>query len=160
ALWEPFRTAGSFGGGVWLSSVVPEAFSEEHQQILRPIAAILGTAVEHWRIWDVERRRRDRLDQIETLLRTLAQSLDIRVVFDRISQATKPILPHDLMALSELDIRARTIEVVAVAGEADIPAPTQTVRLSDEEFERRSRDFDLVQDIPTELSQATERDRL
>ncbi len=160
ALWEPFRTAGSFGGGVWLSSYEPDAFTEEHQRILRPIAAILGTAVEHWRIWDVERRRRDRLDRIDALLGTLAESLDIREVFGRISEAMQPILQHDLLALSELDVRTRSIVVTAVAGNADIPPPTERVVLSDEEFERRLRDFEFVHDIPSELPKRTERDRL
>src|SRR5439155_899655 len=57
-LWEPFRTGGAFSGGVWLSSYRSHAFADEHQEMLRPIAALLGSAVEHWRIWDVERRRR------------------------------------------------------------------------------------------------------
>ena len=62
SLWAPFHSSGSFTGGVWLSSEQPRAFSDEHQEALEPIAVLLGSAVEHWRIWDAERRRRERLD--------------------------------------------------------------------------------------------------
>ena len=78
---------GALRGGVWLSSYSAHAFTDEHQELLRPIAALLGSAVEHWRIWDAERRRRERLDQLEALLGTLAESLDVREVFPQLSDA-------------------------------------------------------------------------
>src|SRR6185295_8467534 len=124
-LWEPFRSRETFTGGVWLCAFSPRAFTPEHQEILSPIAALLGSAVEHWRIWDAERRRRERLEKLESLLGTLAESLDVREVFEKISQDVRPVLPHHLMTLTELDGRARTIRATAIAGEADIPAPTQ-----------------------------------
>src|SRR5438093_2408133 len=120
-MWEPFRSTDSLRGGVWLCSYRPHAFTDEHQAVLRPIAALLGSAVEHWRIWDAERRRRERLDRVETLLVTLAGSLDVESVFDELSAAVKEILPHDLMSLTELDLQAMTIRLSAIAGEADIP---------------------------------------
>ncbi len=160
ALWEPFRTGASFSGGVWLSAYRPRAFTEEHQEVLGPIAALLGSAVEHWRIWDAEQRRRQRLDQLETLLATLAESLDVREVFERISEAVQPILPHHLLALTELDDRARTFRLVAYAGESDKPAPTAPVPLTEQESERRLLDFEIYRDMPTELAPSTERNRL
>src|SRR5215471_5988581 len=54
-MWEPFRRGDEFAGGVWLCSWTTHTFQEEHQRALRPIAALLGSAVEHWRIWDAER---------------------------------------------------------------------------------------------------------
>jgi len=159
-MWEPFRIGGRFAGGVWLCSHRPNAFTDEHQKVLRPIAALLGSAVEHWRIWDAERRRRERLDRIETLLGTLAESLDVRSVFGRISEVVQPILAHDLLALSELDVNERTLRVSAIAGEADIPQPIQPIRLSEEEVARRALEFEIVRDIPAEVSPATERNRM
>ena len=160
AMWEPFHTGDVFRGGVWLSAERTHAFSEEHQQVLRPSAALLGSAVEHWRIWDAERRRRERLDKVETLMGTLAESLDIRQVFERLSQAIQPILEHDLLALSELDVRERTILVTACAGEADIPVPTEPIRLSDAEVERRAMEFEIERDLQDSRSRASARDRL
>jgi transcriptional regulator with GAF, ATPase, and Fis domain len=159
-LWEPFHSGETFTGGVWLSSYEPRAFTDEHQEVLRPIAALLGSAVEHWRIWDAERRRRERLDQLEVVLKTLAESLDVRVVFERIAAALKPVLSHDLLALTELDDRARTLRVVAHAGESDGPEPTEAIALTDEEVRRRLMDFEIVHDAPKEQAPVTERNRM
>jgi transcriptional regulator with GAF, ATPase, and Fis domain len=158
-LWEPFRTAEPFGGGVWLSAYRPNAFTDDHQELLRPIAALLGSAVEHWRIWDSERRRRERLDKVDALLVTLAESLDVREVFERLSTKMKPLLPHDMMALTELDVVARTIELVALAGSAEGPPPVGPVKLTAEELERRE-EFEIVHDIEVQIPPVTERQRL
>jgi transcriptional regulator with GAF, ATPase, and Fis domain len=159
AMWEPFRSSSTLRGGVWLSSYTPHAFTDEHQEVLRPIAALMGSAVEHWRLWDIERRRRDRLDRIEVLLETLAESLDVREVFQRLSDAMQPILPHDLMCLTELDIRSETIRITASAGKADISPPMNAVKLTRAELSRRV-DFEVIHDIETEIKPDTERGRL
>jgi transcriptional regulator with GAF, ATPase, and Fis domain len=160
ALWEPFRPAESFSGGVWLSSYSPRAFTGEHQEILGPIAALLGSGVEHWRLWDAERRRRERLDRLESLLGALAESLDVREVFGRISDALQPVLPHHLLILTEIDPTARSFRVVAHAGESDIEAPRGATRMTAEESERRLLDFEIHGDMPSELKPDTERNRL
>ncbi len=157
ALWEPFRRAPTFAGGVWLCSYVPHTFNEQHQKVLRPIAALLGSAVEHWRMWDTERSRRERLDRVETLLGALAKSLDVREVFQRLSAELQVILPHDLMNLTEIDLRARTIRIVASAG--GLPVRTDTFTLSGKEVEDRV-DFAIVDDVRSRLSPDTERNRL
>ena len=159
AMWEPFRSTDTLRGGVWLAAYSPHAFTDEHQEVLRPIAALLGSAVEHWRLWDIERRRRDRLDRIEALLSTLAESLDVREVFQRLSDGMQQVLPHDLACLTELDMRARTIRISALAGESDNPAPTEAVVLTASELDRRI-DFEIIHDIPTEVPPDTERQRL
>jgi len=159
AMWEPFRSTNTLRGGVWLASYVPHAFADEHQEVLRPIAALLGSAVEHWRLWDIERRRRDRLDRIEMLLSTLAESLDVREVFGRLSDGMQPVLPHDLTCLTELDMKARTIRITALSGKSDNPAPTEAVPLTERELDRRV-DFEIINDIPAEISPDTERHRL
>src|SRR5262249_57440029 len=84
-LWQPFGAGLHLQGGVGVSAFHPQAFTDEHGQVLKPIAALLGSAVEHWRLWDAERRRRERLDRLESLVGTLAESLDVRQVFPRIS---------------------------------------------------------------------------
>jgi transcriptional regulator with GAF, ATPase, and Fis domain len=159
-IWEPFRSRDSFTGGVWICTLTPHGFNDEHQQILKPIAALLGTAVEHWRLWDIERRRRERLDQTESLLGTFARSLDIRAIFEPLSAAIQPILPHDLMALTEIDEHDRTIRIVATAGEADIEPPIEPVALTEGELDRRGQELEIFRDIPSEIDPNTARDRL
>jgi transcriptional regulator with GAF, ATPase, and Fis domain len=160
-MWEPFRSTGPLSGGVWLNAYRTHAFTDEHQAMLRPIAALLGSAVEHWRMWDSERRRRERLEKVESLLVTLAGSLDVSTIFDELSRGMKGILPHDLLSLTELDLQAKTIRLSAIAGEADIPkpSPSKKVALSQDELDRRI-DFEIIHDIPKQLPADTERGRL
>ena len=157
-LWQPFRLGDQYGG-VWLCSFSPRAFTDEHQEMLRPIAALLGSAVEHWRIWDAERRRRERLDRLEAVLGALAESLDVRDVFARISAAVQEILPHDLAVLTELDVRRRTLRFVASAGTADIPIPAEPMALTENELADRARDSVILRDIPAEVAGESERER-
>jgi transcriptional regulator with GAF, ATPase, and Fis domain len=160
SLWEPFRSGEAFAGGVWLAAHRPHAFSDEHQEALRPIAALLGSAVEHWRIWDAERRRRQRLDRLEGLLAPLAESLDVREVFQQLSDAVQPVLPHHLLVLTELDEGARTFRVLVFAGEPDAPAPAGPVALTEQESENRLLDFEIVRDTALEIPPSTERNRV
>jgi len=160
-LWEPFRTGDAFVGGVWVSARQPNAFTDDHQDVLRPIAALLGTAVEHWRMWDAERRRRQRLDQLEGLSATLAESLDIREVFPKVSEAAKKVLPHHALVLTKLEPSRRTIRLLAIAGEHDVPRLPEVLSISDAELSRRVLDFELLRDIPAELNPpTTEREKL
>jgi len=77
AMWEPFRSTNTLRGGVWLASYVPHAFADEHQEVLRRSP----------RCWAPPSNTGgfghrapppDRLDRIEMLLSTLAESLDVR----------------------------------------------------------------------------------
>ncbi len=159
AMWEPFPSGEDFSGGVWMCSFRPQAFTDDDQRTLRPIAALLGSAVQHWTIWDAERRRRERLDELEALLGTLAESLDVREIFQQISDAVKPVLPHHLLTLTELDERQPAFRVVAFAGECDTPAPEKPVPLAKEEAARQV-DFEIIRDMPSELKPDSERNRL
>jgi transcriptional regulator with GAF, ATPase, and Fis domain len=82
-------------------------------------------------------------------------------IFEELSRDLKPILTHDLLSLTELDLQAKTIRLAAISGEADIPKPppTRTVPLSQEELDRRI-DFEILNDIPAEITPDTERQRL
>jgi transcriptional regulator with GAF, ATPase, and Fis domain len=159
AMWEPFPSGEAFSGGVWLSAFRTRAFTDNDQRTLRPIAALLGSAVQHWTIFDAERRRRERLEQLEVLLGTLAESLDVREVFQRVGDAIQPVLPHHLLTLTELDERARAFRVVAFAGESDTSAPENPVPLTEDEAARQV-EFEIFRDMPSEMRADSERNRL
>jgi transcriptional regulator with GAF, ATPase, and Fis domain len=160
ALWESFRTGGEFSGGVWLSSYTPCAFTAEHQEILRPIAAILGSAVEHWRIWDAERRRRERLDRLEAIVAPLAEALDVREVFGRISEQLRAVLPHESVGLTDVDSETGAVRILAVSGAVEVPLPSRPFHLTREEADRRLLDYEIIRDLQIELEPTTERNRL
>ncbi|QQR74030.1 MAG: sigma 54-interacting transcriptional regulator [Holophagales bacterium] len=157
-LWQPFRLGESYGG-VWLCSYAPRAFDDSHQESLRAIAALLGSAVEHWRLWDVDRRRRARLDRLDALMESFASSLDPREVLANISAAVREVLPHDLLVMTELDLRRRTLRIVASAGTADMPVPEGPISLSAAELDERTRESLILRDIPAEISGDNERER-
>jgi transcriptional regulator with GAF, ATPase, and Fis domain len=159
ALWEPFHANGEFTGGLWVSSNTPRAFRDDHQRVLKPIAALLGSAVEHWRIWDLERRRRERLDQLEEILGALAESLDVRDVFERVSEAVRPILPHDLLVLTEHDAGGN-VRLVTSAGQGDVPVPQGPVSLTQREEGIRLKDFHILKDVAAEADPASTKDRI
>jgi transcriptional regulator with GAF, ATPase, and Fis domain len=159
SMWEPFRSREEFRGGVWLSADREHAFTDQHQESLRPIAALLGAAVEHWRMWDRERRRRERLDQLEARLGALAEALDVREVFERISQAVQPVLAHDSLFLTELDERDRSVRLVATAGDRDAPLPREPLPLTELEVASRLLEYEIVRDIAAELAPDTARNR-
>ena len=150
-MWEPFRHAGGFAGGVWVCARRPGAFTDEHQRFLVPIAAVLGSAVEHWRMWDTERHRRRRLNDLESLLTALQETLDVREIFQTLSSAVQPVLPHTFLGLAEHDLRNRALRVVATAGEADVPPPTEPVPMTDAELQRRDVDHEIVRDVRAEV---------
>ncbi|MFA6958093.1 MAG: sigma 54-interacting transcriptional regulator [Thermoanaerobaculia bacterium] len=158
-LWEPFHTGERFAGGVIVSSPVPRVFTEAHREILRPIAALLGSAVEHWRIWDADRRRHERFDRTESVLGTLAGSLDVREVFDSFSSAVQSVLPHDVATLTEIDLRRDTLRVVKYASTCNIDVPQGEIPLTRDEHELRA-DFEIVDDIPAVIVPRSERERL
>jgi transcriptional regulator with GAF, ATPase, and Fis domain len=150
ALWEPFRMGELFVGGVWVSAYEPHAFTEEHQEMLQPIAALLGSAVEHWRIWDEDRRRGERLDRVEALADALAESLDVSEVFGQVSEAVQAILSHDALVLSELEGDS-AVRIVALAGPAElekgVAVPEGPVQLSEAEVTLRFVEFEIASDV-------------
>ncbi len=160
SIWQPFSSREGFHGGVWLASDRPHAFRDEHQEVLEPIAALLGAAVEHWRLWDAERRRRERLDRLETLVGALAESLDVREVFERTSEAVKPVLDHDVLVLTELQDDDRSFRLVAITGEHEAELPDDSLPLTDEEIATRVAEFEIVGDVPADLAPDTDRNRL
>ena len=157
-LWQPFRLGESYGG-VWLCSYAARAFDDSHQESLRAIAALLGSAVEHGRLWDVDRRRRTRLDRLDALMESFASSLDPREVLAHISAAVREVLPHDLLVMTELDLRRRTLRIVASAGIANAPVPEGPMSLSEAELDDRTRESLILRDIPAEIRGDNERER-
>src|SRR6266850_3723926 len=71
-------------------------------------------------------------DSSTELLRTIAQVLDIRSVFPRVSEIVKPILAHDALALVFSD-RAGRVTLEARSTE-DVPAQASSTSADDERF--------------------------
>jgi transcriptional regulator with GAF, ATPase, and Fis domain len=104
-------------GFVWLGSRRPHAFTAEHETALRPIADLVGLALEHERLWNLDAERRRRMDVLDKLLLTMAPVLDVKEIFNQLSAVVQPVLPHDRLALVSYSDDGRQVTVDAVTGE-------------------------------------------
>lgn len=94
---------------------------------------------------EVEELRR--LKAVDDLLETLTGVLDIRQVFDRVSEISRAVLPHDAIALGRITPDRQSIRVwahSAVPKGFDIP---ETVPLPDPKVVQREWDFMVLDDI-------------
>ena len=124
-LRTPLTRGGELAGAVWFTSARPRAFNAGHEAAAKPIADLLGLALEHERLWGLETERRRRLDAIDSLLPMLAGTLDVRGIFNRVSETVQPVLPHDRLVLTSLSADRSEITVDAVSGEPIAGFPTR-----------------------------------
>ena len=87
------------------------------------------------------------LKVLDQLLDALTEILDIRDVFDRVSQVVQPVLPHDLMGIAEVNETFDSLCVYVAAGNTDIPRNYE-MAVPDPEFLRSSWDFLHIEDFP------------
>jgi transcriptional regulator with GAF, ATPase, and Fis domain len=109
-------------GAVWLTSSVECAFDEAHQRLMDGVSDLLSLAFHQDSFQTMETLRRERLESLERLLHTMAESLDIRQVFGDVSDVVRGGLPHDVLAMTSWGEDGRSFRVYALAG-AEIADP-------------------------------------
>jgi len=136
----------------------PGAFTDEHELALQAIADLLGLALEHERLWNLDTERRRRLDAVDALLPMLANVLDVREVFHQISDVVKPVLAHDLLVLSSLSADRTAFTVDALSGE---PAPElwAPMPVSEADLQNHAYEPVLISDVETVPEENSERCR-
>ncbi len=94
---------------------------------------------------EVEELRK--LKALDGLLATLTGVLDVREVFDRVSEVARPVLPHDALILGRVTPDRQGIRIWAHSSVPEgIPVP-DVVPLPDPELVNRDWDFMLLDDI-------------
>ena len=94
---------------------------------------------------EVEELRR--LKAVDELLETLTGVLDVREVFDRVSEVSRRVIPHDALLLGRLTPDRQSVRVWAhTAVPADVKVP-EVVPLPDPDLANRGWDFMLLDDI-------------
>ena len=149
----PIRLDGRVAGAVIFSSFEPRQYSEADVPIARRIADYMTLALAHQRFADeareaaAVRERAANLEMLDGLLTTLSGVLDVRDVFDRVSQLCEKVMTHDAMSISipHEDERGWTIHVATgalshIVTPFEMAAPTP--RLLDSHW-----DFELVEDM-------------
>jgi Nif-specific regulatory protein len=122
-LCSPLMSGHRVEGEVWFTSSHVRAFGERHEKAASAIADILSLSLEHERLWKLESTRRRRLEAIDKLLPTMAETLDVRGIFNRVSEIAQPVLPHALLILTSLspDRRELTVDVTSGDPVSDMP---------------------------------------
>jgi transcriptional regulator with GAF, ATPase, and Fis domain len=94
---------------------------------------------------EVEELRR--LKAVDGLLSTLTGVLDVRAVFDRVSEIARPVLPHDALLLGRVTPDRQAIRIWAHSAIPEgFPVP-DVVPLPDPDIVNRDWDFMLMDDI-------------
>lgn len=119
----PLRQGEKTVGLVSADSRKPGAFTAAHELVFGMIAELVGLALEHERLWNLDLTRRRRLDAIDALLPVIASALDVREIFLEVSAVVKPVLPHDHLLLMSASPDRQIIHIEAFAGEPieDLP---------------------------------------
>lgn len=94
---------------------------------------------------EVEELRR--LKAVDGLLGTLTGVLDVREVFDRVSEIARPVLPHDALLLGMVTPDRQSIRVWAHSAVPDGITIPEVVPLPDPELLSRDWDFMLLDDV-------------
>jgi transcriptional regulator with GAF, ATPase, and Fis domain len=121
------RSGGHAVGILAFYSRQPGAFTSEDEPVVATLADLVAAALEHERLWKIEKEHSRRALALEALLPTLARALDVRQVFQQVSEITQGVLSHDLLVLSLLRPDGTSVGTRALlpGGELeDLPPPS------------------------------------
>jgi transcriptional regulator with GAF, ATPase, and Fis domain len=116
------RQASRVYGALWLTSSSDDALGGDAQPLLDAVADLLVLAFQRNAIHERDGLRRERIDSLRALLRTMAGALDIRSVFPKVSEVVRAGLPHDILAITSWADDFSTYRLYALAG-AEIDDP-------------------------------------
>ena len=147
-------------GAVWLTSSAADAFDASHQSLMDSVVDVLGLAFEHTAIIDRETLRRERIDSLRGLLHTMAGALDIRHVFNEVSDVVRGGLPHDILVITAWGKDGASFRLYAVAGiETDAELLEPQVLTGDDRT-ALNRDAYVIHDADAEVAPDSIRGRI
>ncbi|MEZ5292915.1 MAG: sigma 54-interacting transcriptional regulator [Vicinamibacterales bacterium] len=134
-------------GGLAFLSRSPAAFTTTDFMVARRLADHVAVALSHHRMAEERRQaaalreRSANLEMLDGLLAAVAGVLDIRAVFERVSEVAQAVLPHDGLSILELLDGGARARVHASHGLGDLPdvleIPTPQPALSPEAMDTR-----------------------
>src|SRR5450759_2813172 len=148
----------SRGGYLSLLSLKAGAYTAEDEGLFRPIADVVAMAFEHERLAAGEKARRRKYEGLQALAPALAKALDVRDVFERISEIVRPVVPHDRMALGLLTEDRAAVRVYAVSG-TGFPEIREPIRLTPAEQARENWTTEIIRDVSAEVDKDSDKCR-
>lgn len=157
----PVRHGSRVHGALWVTAAAEDAFIGEHQELLDSVADLVALAVSQEAMRLTESVRRERIDSLDRLLHTVAESLEVRTVFSDISDVVRGGLPHDVLAMTSWGDDGRTVRVYALAG-ATIEDPSfwEPSPIAEPDRGLLHQEPYVVQDVDTEVPTTSSRGRL
>src|SRR5258705_4364310 len=125
----PVRIDGRLVGVFALFSRRQQIYSDDDLVHAETLAGYLAVALAHERLAQhareaaVERERTASIEASMELLQTIADVLDIRTVFSRVSEIANKMLPHDRLVMAFIDREGNLIRQAASTD--DVPSPTR-----------------------------------
>jgi transcriptional regulator with GAF, ATPase, and Fis domain len=148
----PIRLEGELVGMLAFFSKQIGAYTQDDALLAKRIASHVALVVSHQRLADESQRRaalqerQANLEMLDGLLKTLTGVLDIREVFDRVSDIAQRVLPHDAVAIGEVIAGGESIRMYASQGLGLGPRPFETP-IRDRSLLTEPWDFRLFDDI-------------
>jgi transcriptional regulator with GAF, ATPase, and Fis domain len=119
-LRQPRGHGGEMFGSMELVSREPGCFTEDHGRRLVVVAELVILALAHEKLAVAGRERRRRREALERLIPTLTNTLDVRAVFEQISQIAQEIIPHDYLSLGLYSEDGKRVRIHAKHGDDDV----------------------------------------
>jgi GAF domain-containing protein len=132
AIRVPIQLEGRIEGLIVFLAHAPEVYSEDDVPIVKRIAMFVALVLSHQRLADQAKRaaalneRAANLEMLEDLLKTLSGVLDIRGVFDRVSDIAQKVLPHDAVVVIVPTGDGETTQNYALRGFGDTPMTVES----------------------------------
>jgi transcriptional regulator with GAF, ATPase, and Fis domain len=153
AIRLPLHHDGTLRGILVFNALEPRRYTQDDVIVARRVADYVALALSHQRLADDARdaaavhARAANLEMLDGLLETLATALDVREVFDRISQVSEKVMTHDAMSISRPSADGRRVTILVTTGETgglqapfEIPNPAPGLR-------ERPWEFVIVDDL-------------
>ncbi len=158
----PLRCGGRVIGAVVATSLAADVYDDRHLRLARQVADHIAPAVENAVLRQRERRRRERLAALEALPVVLGSTLNVKEVFERVVETTRPAMDFDVMGIALLTASGRDVDILAEVKPGDLPAGPSRVSLEDFSFAARvvAGEPVLVHDTSVELDPARPGDRM
>jgi len=157
-LLAPLRMEGRTLGALILAHRRDGAFDTAQVESILPVVELLGVVVERSLAWNAEAVRQRRREKLETLLPTIAASLDVRRVFPALSDVIQEIVPHDVLAFALLAPDRRSVRVQAATQRGVLELPEYRFSNDEEALDANWR-FLLAYDL-TPLDESSVRARI
>ena len=155
------RLDGRMVGALVFFSRTLAAFSHADSLIARRIADHIALVISHQRLADESRRaatlqeRAASLEALDGLLSTVAGVLDVRSVFDRISQIGNTVMPHDAMTIAVRSGKPGIVRLYAATGDLSHLAVPMEIPVRNPKLLTDPWEFELLEDIASDPQYAS-----